>query len=81
MPDSVDVNLNDVEAKSKKIIERFGGKIIRTEKEPVAFGLIALKITFSLDESNSNLDPLESQLIDMNEVSSAEVVEIRRAVG
>ena len=81
MPDSVDVNLNDVEVKSKKIIERFGGKIIKTEKEPVAFGLVALKITFSLDESNSNLDPLESQLTDMDEVSSAEVVEIRRAVG
>ena len=81
MPDSVEANLSDVEEKSKKIIEDFGGKIIKTENEPVAFGLIALKITFSLDEKNSNLDPLESQLTDMDEVSSAEVVEIRRAVG
>ena len=81
MPDSVDVNLDDIEKESRGIINKFGGKVMGVEKEPIAFGLVALKITLSLDEKNSNLDPLEDQLRNIEGVSSAEVSDIRRAVG
>ena len=81
MPDTVDVDLDDVEEKARGLIEDFGGNIIKSEKEPVAFGLMALSISFSLDESYSNLDTLEDQLRNIEGVISAEVVDVRRAVG
>lgn len=81
MPESVDVNLGDIESKAKKVVEDFGGTYSSSEKEPIAFGLMALKVSLSLDESNSNLDPLEEKLKAIEGVTSVEVVDVRRAIG
>jgi len=81
MPDNVDVDLGDIENKAKKEIEDFKGKVGNVEKDPIAFGLVALKISFAIDESNSNLDPLEEKLKAIEGVVSAEVVDVRRAIG
>lgn len=81
MPENVDVDLDGVEKRAKVVIEEFGGKVGNTEREPVAFGLIALKISLSLDEGKSNLDPLEEKLRAIDGVISVEVVDIRRAIG
>ena len=81
MPDSVEANLDTIEQQSTEFIEKFGGKVIKNEREPIAFGLVALKLSFSSDEQNSNLDPLEDQIRNVEGVSSVEVVDIRRAIG
>ena len=81
MPESVDVALDALEETVKEKITAFGGKVAKIEKEPVAFGLTALKIIFSLDESKGATDPLEDDLKSLEEVLNVEVVDVRRAFG
>ena len=51
------------------------------EEENIAFGLIALKITFVMNESKGNIDPLEDQLRNIDGVNSVEVIDVRRTIG
>jgi elongation factor 1-beta len=80
MPNSPDVNLEEVKEKAKKIIE--GGKGMRTtfDEEPIAFGLKAVIANFDIDESDE-IEPIEIALREMENVTSAEVVDMRRAFG
>ena len=81
MPESVDVGLDEIELRAREAILEFGGEVGNTEKEPIAFGLVSLKIVVVLDENKSNLDPLEEKLRAIHGVASAEVVDVRRAIG
>lgn len=81
MPAGTHVDLKVLEEFCKKKIEEFGGKVHRTEIEDVAFGLKAVIFTFMIDEQNSNMDRLEAPIKENPEVSSAEVIDVRRAVG
>ena len=77
MPDSPDTNLDEIESEARKIIERHKGKIAKVEQEPIAFGLKAVILTFSIVES-FNQDPLENELRSISHVSSAEIIDFRR---
>jgi elongation factor 1-beta len=80
MPESPDVNLDKLETEiSKRILDNKGLKP-RFEREPIAFGLVAIIAGFAIDESNST-DPLEEALRKIENVSSAEIIDFRRAVG
>jgi len=81
MPESIDIDLNDLENKVKDKIKSFGGEFIKTEIELIAFGLKALKIIFISDEQKSNIDPLEEDVRSIEGVQSADVVDVRRALG
>ena len=72
--------LSKIEGKVKETIKGFNGVVGNIEKEPIAFGLVALMVSCSLDEKNSNLDPLEDQLRNLDGVISVEVVDVRRAI-
>lgn len=80
MPESVDVNLNNLETKVKEVIKKFGGDVGKVEVEEVAFGLKAVKLLFVLDE-NKGIDDLEKGVNSLDEVRSAEVSDVRRAIG
>jgi len=80
MPSSPDVNLKELEGKIKEVLEKAEGKKIRFEQEPVAFGLKAIKAGFDLDESK-NLDPIQEEIQNIENVSSIEVDDMRRAFG
>ena len=80
MPNSPDTDLDEIESKSKEILEGKGSKSIRFEREPIAFGLIAVIVGFSWDDNDSNDDVLE-ELQNIENVSSAEVIDYRRAIG
>jgi translation elongation factor aEF-1 beta len=80
MPESPTVNLKEIEEQAKKILEKEEGKNPRAEIEPVAFGLNAIILGFSLDESKS-IDNIENKLKNIPNVNSAEVVDFRRAFG
>ena len=54
---------------------------MKTEQEPIAFGLKALKITFVMDEDKGSTDPLEETLKNLDGVNSVETIDVRRAVG
>ncbi|HLC72955.1 MAG TPA: elongation factor 1-beta [Candidatus Nanoarchaeia archaeon] len=81
MPEGVDVSLTDLEKSSQKIIENYGGRMQRVEKEPIGFGLVALKITFSMDENKGSTDALEDQLKEITGIMNVEVVNVGRALG
>ena len=80
MPKSPKTNLDDIELKSKNIIKQERGENIKFEKEPIAFGLIALIATFARDE-NLDSDNLLNKLQKISDVSSAEIIDFRRAIG
>lgn len=81
MPESPDSDLSKIEESAKEIISEFGGNVANVEQEPVAFGLKAVKIIFSMDERKGSTDQLEDQLRNIGEVESVEVVDVRRGVG
>ncbi len=82
MPKSPEVDLNSVEEQVKKQIQEFTGETeSKTEQEPIAFGLKALKMTFVMDESKGSTDALESSIGNIEGVNSVEVVDVRRAIG
>lgn len=81
MPEGVDVSLNKLETESKTVIEKYGGRMQRSEKEPIGFGLVALKLTFSMDESKGSTDALEEQLKQIPGVMNVEVIRVGRALG
>ena len=82
MPESVEtdkVALKD--AIKKKIIEVYGevGEI-RESEEPLAFGLVAFKFIFIIDESEGT-DKIQEAAAEVEGVGSAQVVDFRRALG
>jgi len=83
MPSNPEINMDDLETKSKVKIKEFikEDSDMKTEIEPVAFGLNALKIIFVMDESLGSPDPLAESIEEFEEVTSAEIVDVRRALG
>lgn len=82
MPESPELDLTKLEKEAIKKINNFAGKTeIKKEIEPVAFGLKAIKLTFVMDESKGSTESLENNIRNIKGVSSAEIVDVRRAVG
>ncbi len=80
MPTSPEVSLEEIKEKAKASIEEKKGKNTRFEEEPIAFGLKAIKAFFDLDESQE-LEPIEEELRKIENVSSVQVIDMRRAFG
>lgn len=81
MPKSPDVDLAEIEKKAKEEIKKFGGDVGKTEKELIGFGLEALKVFFSMDESKGSTEPLENEIKKIKDVLNVEVIDVRRAIG
>ena len=81
MPASPQVNLNKIEEEAKaKIVDFSQNYEMKSEQEPIAFGLKALKITFVMDESKGSTDSLEENIKKINGVNSVEAIDVRRAI-
>lgn len=79
MPESPDSDLDTIEKEAEKLILK-GTKQIKKEREPIAFGLVAIKIIFTWDEASST-DDLLDKIRNIEQVSSAEIIDFRRAIG
>jgi elongation factor 1-beta len=75
MPASPDV---DMDALSSRIGEVDGGRLNNVEREPIAFGLVALNASYVVEDTRGGTDNLENALREIDEVNSAEVVEVTR---
>ena len=75
MPESPDV---DMDALSSRISEAENGKLNKVEREPIAFGLVALIASYVVEDSEGTADNLENAIKEMDDVQSAEVVEVTR---
>jgi len=80
MPDSPSADLDKIERRTNEILTEAGSKSIKFEKEPIAFGLTAIIAQFSWEDSESN-DELMEKIQSMHNVSSAEIIDYRRAIG
>ena len=81
MPEAPDTDLAKIEEDASKLIKEFGGNIAKSEQEPVAFGIIAVKLMFSMNEDLGSTEDLENSIKDLDNVVSAEVIDVRRAFG
>ncbi|MCF7866109.1 elongation factor 1-beta [Candidatus Woesearchaeota archaeon] len=83
MPDSPETSIEELEKKVKKVIYDFTGEEVETKTEiiPVAFGLKAISMIFVMDENLGSPDPVAEKLEELEEVNSAEIVDVRRALG
>lgn len=80
MPESVDINLKEIEKKVHEKLVSFGAKNISFSEENVAFGLKALISTFAWPEERET-GVLESDLAAIEGISSSQIVDYRRAFG
>ena len=81
MPIGVETNLAKIE---KSVLEKIrnytNNKTIKSEQEPIAFGLKALKIIFTADE-NKSLEMLENSIKENPDIASVLAIDVRRAIG
>ena len=75
MPVSPEV---DMDSLSNRIGEISGGRLNNVEREPIAFGLVALNASYVIEDTEGGTDNLENAIKDMNDVQSVEVVEVTR---
>ena len=81
MPSSPEINLENLKDRVKEKIESFeSGVFGESKEEPIAFGLKALIITFAVSE-NQEIDEVENSLKEIEDISSVELIDYRRAVG
>ena len=81
MPKSPETDLEEIKQHAESIIKKHNGSPARTEEEPIAFGLRALKIIFIMDEAKGSTQPLEDELSKIKGVMNVDVMEVRRALG
>lgn len=80
MPTAPDTDLEAIKNKSYDVFGENDAKNIIFHEEPIAFGLKAVIASFDIDESTP-LDPIEEGLRKIENVSSVEVIDMRRAFG
>jgi len=81
MPENPETDLKAIEEKAKIFIAEYGGEVGKVEIEPIAFGLKALNLIFVSNEDIGSTDRLEQNVSSIEGVSSAEVIDVRRAIG
>jgi len=82
MPESPESDLTKIEAEAKAKIAEFAGEgQTKTTIEPVAFGLKSINIIFVVDEAKGSPDPIAEEIARLDNVNSAEVTDVRRAIG
>jgi len=82
MPESPETDLNSIEKEAKKTIEKIAGKgETRSSQVPIAFGLKSLNIIFVMDEKKGSPDPIAEGIAKIPGVNSAEISDVRRAIG
>jgi elongation factor 1-beta len=80
LPASTEVDLEKLKEVIKEKVESMGGKNCNIDEEPIAFGLEALIAFFAWPEEKE-LETLEEGLNQMEEISSTQVIDMRRAFG
>jgi translation elongation factor aEF-1 beta len=80
MPQSPSSDLSKIEESARELLEKEGAKNISFEQKPIAFGLKAIMIKMAWPEEKST-DIIENKLSEINDVSSAEIEDYRRAFG
>lgn len=82
MPKSPNVSLKDLKKEIEKKVKEFVKETaVKFEELPIGFGLSALNVIFVMDEGSGSTDKLEENISSIKGISSAKVVDMRRAIG
>ena len=80
MPNSPDTNLEEIQEKAKSTLEEQGAQNISFTQEDIAFGLKAIMLKMAWpEEKDTGL--IEESLSKIENVSSAQITDYRRAFG
>ena len=80
MPESLDVSLDSLKMIIEEKLKKLGAMNISFTEENIAFGLKAIIITFAWPEEKDT-SIIESDLTGTDGVSSAQIIDYRRAFG
>jgi len=80
MPESPEADLNQILEIAKTKITNLGGVFASSEEQPIAFGLKALIISLAYPEEKE-IEDLENELKTIENISSVEMIDYRRALG
>ena len=79
MPETVEVDLRGLEKQLKAKLATIQIEVVKVERENIAFGLMALKLIFLIDEDKGDTDKIESLCKEVPGVLNAEIVDMRRS--
>lgn len=77
MPESPDVDLEKIKEEIIQSIPE-GAEFHKIEEEPIAFGLVALKVMVVVGDSEGGTEKVEENLSEVKDISSVEVEDVRR---
>jgi elongation factor 1-beta len=80
MPDSPSADLKAIEKSASDLINSMHKTQVKIEEEPIAFGLNAIILWFAWNDE-IDIEKLEAELAKVPNVSSVEVLDIRKAFG
>ena len=80
MPTSPSADLKAIEKKAEEIITSMHKTSVKIEEEPIAFGLKAMILSFAWNDE-IDTEKLEAELAKIENVSSVETLDIRKAFG
>ena len=75
MPTGIEVDLDKLEKELK-----VASHSERINREPIAFGLVAINVTVLVEDEGGRLESMENKLKAVDGVGSIEVTEITRAL-
>lgn len=75
MPKTAEVNVDDILEKVRSIS---GARFNSAEKEPIAFGLVAIVAKFVVGDEEGAAEKLEQALRSIPEVGEVEITEVHR---
>jgi elongation factor 1-beta len=80
-PESPEVDLEALENAIKASIPP-NMELHKTEREPIAFGLVALHVmVLTTDDDKGDVTPLEERIQKLDHVSQVDVIDVRRTLG
>ncbi len=77
MPESPEIDLEEIKKNAQKVVEEFGGKNKEYSIEPIAFGLKALVVFFFYPD-NLETEGLEEKFSSIPNVASAKLIDMRK---
>jgi len=73
MPEGADVDLDRIEREVRACVDAR-----KLEREPIAFGLTALRVLTVVPDAAGGTDEVERRISDIDGVRSVEVIDVRR---
>jgi len=80
MPEGLDISLEQIKKDIIEILNKNKVGVYKTEEQEIAFGLKAIILMFQIPESQA-IDPIEEAIGKITGVNSAQITDMRRALG